>query len=270
LLPLKTTIEDFDTLSSYLASQVGWVPLDRVRKTLEGKYSDVRKLEAQKRVGFIERDGTNIKLSERGRTYAAATDPSVRAELMSDALREVPLYVETVEWLHYSKVKDPTRTVIGNYWHDKHGSQLEGAKGAALTDAAIFFMRLAGAAGLGKFTRGSGKNPDSYLKSDPAAVEKFVTTRRADVEQSNIKTDDIDPSAATLEDAEGPSVSNKQTAAGPPPVAINPQPSVTTSPAIHVNLEIHIAADATAETVAEIFKNMRKYVLNNPDDVESS
>jgi hypothetical protein len=29
-----------------------------------------------------------------------------------------------------------------------------------------------------------------------------------------------------------------------------------------VNIEIHIAADAKAATVEEIFKNMRKYVLN--------
>lgn len=39
-------------------------------------------------------------------------------------------------------------------------------------------------------------------------------------------------------------------------------------PAVQVKVEIQIAADATAETVAEIFKNLRKYVLNNPDNNE--
>jgi hypothetical protein len=37
------------------------------------------------------------------------------------------------------------------------------------------------------------------------------------------------------------------------------------SPGIHINLEIHIAADAKAATVEEIFKNMRKYILNSSD-----
>jgi hypothetical protein len=38
---------------------------------------------------------------------------------------------------------------------------------------------------------------------------------------------------------------------------------------VHINIEIHIAADATSETVEEIFRNMRRYVLNDgtqPDD----
>ncbi len=39
--------------------------------------------------------------------------------------------------------------------------------------------------------------------------------------------------------------------------------SVAVGPGIHINIEIHIAADATSETVEEIFKNMRRYVLNN-------
>jgi hypothetical protein len=47
------------------------------------------------------------------------------------------------------------------------------------------------------------------------------------------------------------------------PAQAAPQVTVQASPAIHINLEIHIAADATADTVAEIFKNMRKYVLSD-------
>jgi len=38
--------------------------------------------------------------------------------------------------------------------------------------------------------------------------------------------------------------------------------AVTLGPGVHINIEIHIAADATSETVEEIFKNMRRYVLS--------
>jgi hypothetical protein len=38
--------------------------------------------------------------------------------------------------------------------------------------------------------------------------------------------------------------------------------AVSVGPAIHINVEIHIAADASSETIEEIFKNMRRYVLS--------
>ena len=260
MLPIKTTIEDFDTLSTYLKTQVGWVPLERVRKTLDAKYSDNRKLEAQRRVGFIERDGVNVKLTDRGRAYASSSDPSERVELMQAAIREVPLYVETIDWIHYSRVDDPDKTTVGNYWHDKHQDQIEGAKGAALTDAVIFFMRLADAAGLGTFTRGSGKKPESYLKSNKESINSFVESKQTS-STSHSETPDTDRLVGSPSDA----VDFPEAATTVP----TPKVSLGTSPAIHVNLEIHIAANATAETVAEIFKNMRKYVLSNPsaDDI---
>jgi hypothetical protein len=259
LLPIKTTIEDIDALGGYLRGQVGWVPLDRVKKTIDSKYADLRKLGALQRIGLLERDGTSVKLSARGRSYASATEASEKESLMAEALREVPLYVETVEWMHHSKIGDPSKTVLGNYWHDKHQDQLEGAQGAALTDAVIFFMRIAGEAGLGKFTRGSKSKTDSYLKTNAAAIEAFATARPTD-------------SPAQAEESSG---KPEPAHAGGDPVALasrgmKPLVTVGASPAVHVNIEIHIAADATAETVAEIFKNMRKYVLNNPDGIDES
>jgi hypothetical protein len=55
------------------------------------------------------------------------------------------------------------------------------------------------------------------------------------------------------------------------PVQPSAEPAgVTIGPGIHINIEIHIAADATSETVEEIFKNMRRYVLSadGPADEE--
>jgi len=36
---------------------------------------------------------------------------------------------------------------------------------------------------------------------------------------------------------------------------------VSMSSGVHINIEIHIAADATSETIEDIFRNMRRYVL---------
>lgn len=38
--------------------------------------------------------------------------------------------------------------------------------------------------------------------------------------------------------------------------------SVSLAPGININIEIHIGADASSETIEEIFKNMRRYVIS--------
>jgi len=84
--PIKTTISDIDGLFNFLKGQVGWVPLDRVRKTIDSKLSDNRKLEACRYLGLIERDGANIRLSGSGRAYANGDD-AARTEVMLAALK---------------------------------------------------------------------------------------------------------------------------------------------------------------------------------------
>lgn len=40
-------------------------------------------------------------------------------------------------------------------------------------------------------------------------------------------------------------------------------PTVTLGAGVHINIEIHIAADASSETIEEIFRNMHRYVLTS-------
>ena len=49
------------------------------------------------------------------------------------------------------------------------------------------------------------------------------------------------------------------------PVPVSPSSdavAVAVSPAVYVNIEIHIAADSSSDTIEDIFRNMRRYVLN--------
>lgn len=259
-------MEDIDNLSAYLRGQVGWVPLEKIRKSIQPKYADNRKIEACRYVGLLERDGSNVRLSSEGREYATATDDAVKSDVMKRRIVSVSLYRETLEWIHWSKVAEPTRTDVGNYWHDKHPEKLEGAQGAALTDAVVFFFRIAAAAGLGKFIPSGNNRPTTLLRADLPAIEALISvpvaanvdtgvngSAQESVSQSAVSTEppaSVRPAAPFVQSSNGDS----------------PEQFVTTSPAVHINLEIHIAADATPETVAEIFKNMRKYVLNKPVD----
>jgi hypothetical protein len=259
MLPIKTTIEDINAVTLYLKGQVGWVQVERIKKSIPAAHADNRKLEALRYIGFIDRDGTNVKLTAPGREYASTPDDASRATILRTRFPSMPLYQQTLEWMHWSKKHTPTRTEIANYWHDNHPDMLEGAAGAALTDAAIFFLRISGAAGLGQFISAGRGRPETYLKVDPAALEAHVTSS----EGSTAAPPADNPATPATQQTQPPAVTLPP---APPPPAF--QTSV--SPGIHINVEIHIAADATASTVEEIFKNMRKYVLRPPapDDGE--
>lgn len=47
-------------------------------------------------------------------------------------------------------------------------------------------------------------------------------------------------------------------------------PHVTVGSGVNINIEIHIAADASTKTIEDIFKNMKRYVLRPDDDAENA
>jgi len=242
--PIKTTIEDIDVLAEYLRNQVGWVSIEAMKKVLPSPHADNRKIEAMKYIGLLDRDGGNVKLGSLGREYAAGNE-TARGAIMADRIREIPLYLRTLEWIHHGKKESATKNDIANYWHDSHEDLIGGAVGAALTDAAVFFMRVAGAAGLGKFVK-AGVGRESHFDTDTAALAAFIAG-----------TSSRPPPAASKPEA--PQLP-------PPPPST---PVATVGAGLHVNVEIHIAADAKPATIEEIFKNMRKYLME-PEATDGS
>ena len=195
-------------------------------------------------LGLLERDGDNLKLTAEGREYAAGDVPK-RGEVIRGRLRADPLYNATLDWMHYQKKFVPSKTDVANYWHDHHGDAIGGAEGDALTHAAVFFMRMVGLAELGKFTP-AGRGRDTHLKMDEARLDEFATGA---------------PPPDPVPERDAPPVPPTPA----PPVAPAPAGAVTIGAGLNVNLEIHIAADAKPATVEEIFKNMRKYLIDRPD-----
>jgi hypothetical protein len=244
-LPLKTTVTDLDKVAAYLKNQVGWVELDKIGKAIPKKHVNGMKIEAMRHLGLLERDGQNVKLTKVGRDYAGGT-PDKRADVIRAQLRADPLYNATLEWMHFNDKKTVLKTDVANYWHDDHATTIGGAKGDALTDATVFFMRMTDAAGLGKFVA-AGTGRDTHLKMDVEELTEFVTGESAPVENS--------------ENAEG---------GDKPPPPPPPAPTVRVGTGLNVNVEIHIAADAKPATIEEIFKNMRKYLLDGPDDADGN
>lgn len=244
--PIKTTPGDVEALASYLRTQVGWCQVDDIRKRLSSKQADNRKLEAMRYIGLIDRDGLNVKLSDEGREFAKG-DEAKRASVLRERMKEIPLYSATLDWMHFNKHEVVSKTEIANYWHDKLQDEIGGTSGSALTDAAVLFLRFVGAAGMGKFVA-AGRGRDTEIRLDRAALAQLVDTA-ANVPPEN------DPKDAGQILIKEPLGANGKTLIEKPATVI---------PGLHVNVEIHIAADAKPATIEEIFRNMRKYLLEEP------
>lgn len=239
---MKTTETDLEKVSVYLKNQVGWVELGKIRKAIPSKHANGMKIEAMRHIGLLDRDGENVKLTPDGRDFAGG-DAAQRAEVMRKRLRVDSLYNATLEWMHFNDKTTVSKTDVANYWHDHHATEIGGAQGDGLTDSTVFFMRMVGVSELGKFVP-AGVGRETHLKMDEARLEEFATG---------------EPPA----EEEVPVTPRQATAAAAPAVATPSQVNVGTG--LNVNVEIHIAADAKAATIEEIFKNMRKYLLDGSD-----
>lgn len=263
MVPIKTSLDDIQKVLGYMARQVGWVEIAKVEKALGG--IDDRKIGAMVEFGLILRDGGNIKAAPRGLTFSGGDQKSA----MRDVIAGVELYRSTLEWVHYQARSEITATEIGQYWESSHTDSLGTLRGSTLKDGAVTFGRVVEGAGLGSFTIGRG-GKETRVTFNLAEVQSVVdgtppTASDIAVESTDSSANGAAPAAVS---APAPAVGSAPVVASAPPTPTGPQPtvSVSTSPNVHVNVEIHIAADATAGTVREIFKNMARYVLDKRVD----
>jgi hypothetical protein len=94
-------------------------------------------------------------------------------------------------------------------------------------------------------------------------IREWNGKRFVDLTAANATTE-----SAVVEEAGGAVPASTQPAATPVVQAAGPavQPTVSVGAGVHINIEIHIAADASSQTVEDIFKNMRRYVLKPDSD----
>lgn len=256
MVPIKTSIEDIQKLMAFLSRQIGWVDSARIEKAL-GALDD-RKVAAMVEFGYIVRDGGNIRTTERGQLFNTDQKAALREVLLS-----VDLYRATLEWVHYGKRTEVTAAEVGQYWESSHKDTIGGLSGSTLGAGAVTFGRVADGAGVGSFVVGRG-GKETRVSFEPAAVDTLLNGKVSEpdpVTEATPEPDDVEtPSDAAPSKAA--SAVSPLTQSSPPV----PTVSVATSPSVHVNVEIHIAADATADTVREIFKNMARYVLDKSID----
>ncbi|MFF3037574.1 hypothetical protein [Arthrobacter citreus] len=257
LIPISTRIEDMEAMLAFLSRQVGWVSVDKAKKSLDAKLLDDRKVGAIAYLKLIDRDGTNLKATPRGMRFQNGD----RVKALREGILDSDLYRHTVEWLHFGARAEVTAVEVGQYWQAQHRESVGEVTGDRLKDGAVFFFRVAEGANLGSLIIGRGGKETRFTTS-PDQVSALLDTPDTDEDSEEGPSDD------TVAPAPGNgSPSPASGAAAPYSTApTTPSVQVSASPNVHVNVEIHIAANATADTVKEIFRNMARYVLDKHVD----
>lgn len=254
MIPIKTSVSDMQKVLGYLSRQIGWVESAKAEKAL-GSVDD-RKISAMVEFGLVLRDNGNIRSTERGQLFASGQ----QMVALKEVLRNVELYRATMEWAHYGDRSEVTATEVGQYWEASHADTVGSVRGTTLKDGAVCFGRIVEGAGLGTLTLGRGGR-ETRISFQMDEVENLVLGVHENQDQITEPISSGEPTSTAIIDAtEAPSLAPNFNNASQPRSEV----SVSTSPSVHVNVEIHIAADATAETVREIFKNMARYVLDKP------
>lgn len=239
-LPIKTTVLDIEKLIDFLGSKPGWVELASVKDNLAAS-GDARKINTLSYLGIVERDGTNVKLTTSGRAISKASGDQ-RAPLFADQMATAPLYKSTLDKIHWKEMEKPTKVDIAAMWLDG-APGAEGQPEGLVTDGVITFFRIAELAGLGKFVTAGGRRK-AHLVVDRERLAEFATGQAQEADEAGVT------------EVEQPST---------PPVTSGAGSQINLDPGVRINVEIHIAADATPETIEDTFKNLRKYVLNDPE-----
>lgn len=95
-------------------------------------------------------------------------------------------------------------------------------------------------------------------------VREIGNKRYVDLAGTQLPTSGVDVSPT--QEVQPALLPPQRTVPLPPPAS---GVAVAVSPAVYVNIEIHIAADASSTTIEDIFKSMRRYVLNSSEHTEN-
>jgi predicted nucleotide-binding protein with TIR-like domain len=180
-LPIRTTVEDVISLTSYLATKpMEAYPTD-AKAVLDEGVLDGRKVSAYKFWGLIEEVEGRYKLSKRGRTAGKNKGANI-AQAMLEVVKNTPAYAAIVERAIHRDETSFTAVEVATHWHE-HFRNVASSSERLLNDQAVCFFQIAQGAGLGSLILGrkgaptrfefseEGKNKFADIAPMPAAAD---------------------------------------------------------------------------------------------------
>ena len=151
-LPIRTTVEDIETLCAYLITKPTGARLAEAKAVVDKKFFDGRKLHALKSWGLLEEDSGKLKITERGRRAVKASGAS-RSEALREIVQDIEPYKAVVERVVHRHESTMTATDVAAHWHEHFRNDVSDSD-KTLNDQAICFFHVAQGADLGTLIAG--------------------------------------------------------------------------------------------------------------------
>jgi hypothetical protein len=146
-LPIRTTVEDIQSVCGYLATKPTGATLAQAKTVLDSKRLDSRKLNALKQWNLIVQEDEKLKATPLGRE--AAKDGTSLKEALNQVIREMPPYLAIIERVSHKNEDNISSLDVAAHWND-HFKDESGDSDRLANDQAVAFFNIAEGAGLGK------------------------------------------------------------------------------------------------------------------------
>lgn len=170
-LPIRTTIEDVISITSYLTTKPMGATVVEARAVLESAVLDGRKVSAYKFWGLIEEAEGRLKLKERGR-IAGKNKGAHIAQAMMEVVKNTSAYAAIVERAIHRGESSFSAVEVATHWHD-HFRNVASSNEKILNDQAVCFFQVAQGAGLGTLIVGRKGAPTRFEFSEDG-LKKFA------------------------------------------------------------------------------------------------
>lgn len=251
-LPIMTSKEDIDKLVDNLRRKPTGVTIDEARATMDPKLLDGRKLNAYRTWGIIVENGTKLELTSRGRAYSQSTEEE-KVKIFAEIIRSHEVYKLTVEWMSNLRSDQLAASDVAAHWYEHFRQDVGTDSGQTIIYQVACFMNVAAAAGLGDYKIGR-KGLQTRLELNRSAVRAFVDKLHGDFNPSGVTIGANEP--IVKPEVKLPNVEPmlNPTVVSPP---VLPQ---SQSPSLHIDIQIHLASDATPDQIDQIFASMAKHL----------
>lgn len=255
-LPIKTNKEDIDEIVAYLKKKPVGITVDDAKATVDSRLLDGRKLNAYRTWGFVTDNGNKLILTPLGREYAQASEDDKRG-IYANIIEDVNIYRLTTEWLHNRGFDQIPVSDLATHWYEHFKTEIGTDTEDSLNNQVMSYMNIAAAAGFGEYKMGRRGQP-TRLEINQSNIKAFIEKSHADLSSES----SIDPEPAAATPNVSGSADNKPIADREP---MTPPPTLPTqiAPSLHIDIQIHIASDASPDQIEQIFASMGKHLYRN-------
>lgn len=256
-LPRLVTPDDVDKIVTYLRHKPTGSPIADAASALGKPALDAVRLEAYVDWGFVKNDADILSVTELGRSLTRS-DAEKKHEIYTQILRRYDLYVKTLEYFYYQKIEEILTTDLASYWVNNYAEIVASKNARSLNAQVVCFGRILGAAGMGNFILGRGKNSsNSRLEVSRESLHTFVTGSEVPIE---LPTDSgPENSIGVQEDTSSAVVDVDRPQYSKP--ALPPDPIQS----LQINVQVQITADVTPDQIDQIFKSMATHLYGKDD-----